>query len=145
MSIPTKPLQSCGINNYSTKVDIWRLGCISGEMAGNRDILFNELCELGVLMVILQFLGNPSKHHLWVKELKYFSTFNSLLNFFSDEQIPTEAYCSKKEIRTNFVGEKISFTPLKSENEMMIRLKDDQTASHLLKIHFYSAFDSFVF
>ena len=81
----------------------------------------------------LQFLGNTSKHHLWVKELKHFSTSNLVLNFFCNERIPTESYCLKKEFRTKSVRGEISFTPIKFEKEME-KLKDDQTASHSLEV-----------
>ena len=62
-----------GIKNYSTKIDVWSLGCVIAEMARNGNILFHGLCEWEVLMAILQFLGSPSKNDQWIKQLKYFS------------------------------------------------------------------------
>jgi len=57
-----------GIENYTTKVDSWSIGCIMGEMITGRP-LFPGDCEIGQLFKIFQTIGTPNEEN-WPNVVK---------------------------------------------------------------------------
>ena len=49
-----------GIENYTTKVDSWSIGCIMAEMITGKP-LFPGDCEIGQLFKIFQIMGTPNE------------------------------------------------------------------------------------
>lgn len=49
-----------GIENYTTKVDSWSIGCIMAEMILGKP-LFSGDCEIGQLFKIFQIMGTPTE------------------------------------------------------------------------------------
>lgn len=49
-----------GMENYTTKVDSWSVGCIMAEMILDKP-LFPGDCEIGQLFKIFQVMGTPSE------------------------------------------------------------------------------------
>lgn len=49
-----------GLDNYTTKVDSWSIGCIMAEML-NEKPLFPGDCEIGQLFKIFQIIGTPNE------------------------------------------------------------------------------------
>jgi serine/threonine protein kinase len=65
-----------GIENYTTKVDSWSIGCIMYEMLTGKP-LFPGDCEIGQLFKIFQVTGTPNEE-VWPNVFKlpdYKSTF----------------------------------------------------------------------
>ena len=62
-----------GIENYTTKVDSWSIGCIMAEMITGKP-LFPGDCEIGELFKIFQIMGTPNED-TWpgIYKLKDFS------------------------------------------------------------------------
>jgi serine/threonine protein kinase len=62
-----------GIENYTTKVDSWSIGCIMAEMITGKP-LFPGDCEIGQLFKIFQIMGTPNED-TWpgIYKLKDFS------------------------------------------------------------------------
>ena len=62
-----------GIENYTTKVDSWSIGCIMAEMITGKP-LFPGDCEIGQLFKIFQIMGTPNEDN-WpgISKLKDFS------------------------------------------------------------------------
>lgn len=52
-----------GLENYTTKVDSWSIGCIMSEMITNKP-LFPGDSEIGQLFKIFQIVGTPNET-LW--------------------------------------------------------------------------------
>lgn len=57
-----------GIDNYTTKVDSWSIGCIMAEMITGKP-LFPGDCEIGQLFKIFQVTGTPNEE-IWPNVLK---------------------------------------------------------------------------
>ena len=51
-----------GIENYTTKVDSWSIGCIMAEMINGKP-LFPGDCEIGQLFKIFETLGTPTEEN----------------------------------------------------------------------------------
>ena len=49
-----------GIENYTTKVDSWSIGCIMAEMLIGKPFFFGD-CEIGQLFKIFQIMGTPTE------------------------------------------------------------------------------------
>jgi serine/threonine protein kinase len=49
-----------GMENYTTKVDSWSIGCIMAEMIIDKP-LFPGDCEIGQLFKIFQIMGTPNE------------------------------------------------------------------------------------
>jgi len=49
-----------GLDNYTTKVDSWSIGCIMAEMALNKPIFPGD-SEIGQLFKIFQIMGTPNE------------------------------------------------------------------------------------
>lgn len=48
-----------GIENYTTKVDSWSVGCIMAEMLLEKPLFAGD-CEIGQIFKIFQILGTPN-------------------------------------------------------------------------------------
>ncbi len=49
-----------GIENYTTKVDSWSIGCIIAEMILGKPLFYGD-CEIGQLFKIFQIMGTPNE------------------------------------------------------------------------------------
>ena len=49
-----------GIENYTTKVDSWSIGCIMAEMILGKPLFYGD-CEIGQLSKIFQIMGTPTE------------------------------------------------------------------------------------
>ncbi len=49
-----------GMDNYTTKVDSWSIGCIMAEMILEKPIFPGD-CEIGQLFKIFQIMGTPNE------------------------------------------------------------------------------------
>ena len=49
-----------GIENYTTKVDSWSIGCIMAEMLLGKPLFFGD-CEIGQLFKIFEIMGTPNE------------------------------------------------------------------------------------
>ncbi len=49
-----------GIENYTTKVDSWSVGCIMAEMLLERPLFAGD-CEIGQIFKIFQTMGTPNE------------------------------------------------------------------------------------
>ena len=65
-----------GDDKYAYGIDLWSLGCVFGEMAGNGEILFHGTSEIEQLNVIFKHLGTPTEE-TWpnVSNLCYWSVY----------------------------------------------------------------------
>jgi len=66
-----------GAQKYSTKVDIWSMGCIFAELLQNK-VLFHGTNEMNQLTKIFDLVGTPNINQ-WpqVQDLKFYSKFQS--------------------------------------------------------------------
>ena len=62
-----------GTRKYSTKIDIWSVGCIISELARKGNVLFNGKSEWDMMMKIFILLGTPTQNEKWCIHLPYFS------------------------------------------------------------------------
>ena len=49
-----------GIENYTTKVDSWSIGCIMAEMLLGKPLFYGD-CEIGQLFKIFEIMGTPNE------------------------------------------------------------------------------------
>jgi len=82
-----------GVQYYTTKIDIWSLGCVLGELVTGEPIFEGE-SSLDQIVEIIRILGTPTKDDILSMNEEYLN-----FNFPDKKVLPWKEYFGNKDIK----------------------------------------------
>jgi len=126
-----------GSNSYTKAVDLWSIGCILGELLGNKP-MFPGSSTMNQIDKILEVLGSPTKEDLESIESDYAEQMLENLPEHSRKNGLDELYPSADEDAMDLLKKLLAFNPFR-------RVTVEQALEHPYVAQFHNPADEIVF